>query len=97
LIYLWRKIYHHYEKISVYSILPDGLLRHSATIVTKAQLLQLKSLIRELQPNCLVNSRLGLSVEEDAEFLSGFQVILYVRPSKEAVLCGFLYKTDHFS
>jgi alpha-L-fucosidase len=29
--------------------------------------LQLKSLIRELQPNCLVNSRLGLSVEEDPD------------------------------
>jgi alpha-L-fucosidase len=45
----------------------DMWLHHSATIVTKAQLLQLKNLIRELQPDCLVNSRLGLSVEEDPD------------------------------
>jgi len=43
----------------------DMWIHHSQTIVTKEQLLQLKSLIRELQPECLVNSRLGLSVEED--------------------------------
>lgn len=43
----------------------DMWIHHSQTIVTKAQLLQLKGLIRELQPDCLVNSRLGLSVEED--------------------------------
>ncbi|MBT5187006.1 MAG: alpha-L-fucosidase [Kordiimonadaceae bacterium] len=50
---------------------PIGLIwfdmwkNHSETVVTKAQLMQLKSLIRELQPDTLVNSRLGLSVEED--------------------------------
>ncbi len=43
----------------------DMRIHHSRTIVTKEQLLQLKGLIRELQPECLVNSRLGLSVEED--------------------------------
>ncbi|HKJ80043.1 MAG TPA: alpha-L-fucosidase, partial [Prolixibacteraceae bacterium] len=43
----------------------DMWIHHSKTIVTKKQLLQLKNLIRELQPNCLVNSRLGLSIEED--------------------------------
>lgn len=45
----------------------DMWIHHSKTIVTKEQLLQLKSLIRELQPGCLVNSRLGLSVEEDSD------------------------------
>jgi len=45
----------------------DMWIHHSRTIVTKSQLLQLKSMIRELQPNCLVNSRLGLSVEEDPD------------------------------
>ncbi|MDR0700750.1 MAG: alpha-L-fucosidase [Tannerella sp.] len=45
----------------------DMWIHHSETIVSKAQLLQLKSLIRELQPNCLVNSRLGLSVAEDPD------------------------------
>ena len=45
----------------------DMWIHHSKTVVTKEQLLQLKSLIRELQPNCLVNSRLGLSVEEDPD------------------------------
>jgi alpha-L-fucosidase len=45
----------------------DMWLHHSSTVVTKEQLLQLKSLIRELQPDCLVNSRLGLSVEEDPD------------------------------
>jgi len=43
----------------------DMWIHHSNTIVTKEQLLQLKGLIRELQPDCLVNSRLGLSIEED--------------------------------
>ncbi len=43
----------------------DMWIHHSESVVSKEQLLQLKSLIRELQPNCLVNSRLGLSVEED--------------------------------
>ncbi len=45
----------------------DMWIHHSNSIVTKAQLLQLKSLIRELQPDCLVNSRLGLSIEEDSD------------------------------
>ena len=45
----------------------DMWIHHSKTIVTKEQLFQLKSLIRELQPNCLINSRLGLSIEEDSD------------------------------
>ena len=45
----------------------DMWIHHSKSVVSKEQLLQLKSLIRELQPNCLVNSRLGLSVEEDSD------------------------------
>lgn len=45
----------------------DMWVHHSATCVTKEQLLKLKGLIRELQPNCLVNSRLGLSIEEDSD------------------------------
>lgn len=45
----------------------DMWIHHSSTCVTKEQLLQLKGLIRELQPNCLVNSRLGLSIEEDSD------------------------------
>jgi alpha-L-fucosidase len=45
----------------------DMWINHSRTIVSKKELLQLKSLIRELQPNCLVNSRLGLSIEEDSD------------------------------
>lgn len=43
----------------------DMWVHHSNTIVTKDQLVQLKNLIRDLQPNCLINSRLGLSIEED--------------------------------
>lgn len=43
----------------------DMWIHHSKTIVTKEQLFQLKKLIRELQPDCLINSRLGLSIEED--------------------------------
>ncbi len=45
----------------------DMWIHHSHTIVSKKQLLQLKTLIRELQPDCLVNSRLGLSIEEDPD------------------------------
>ena len=45
----------------------DMWIHHSETIVTKEQLLQLKSLIRDLQPGCVVNSRLGLSIEEDPD------------------------------
>jgi alpha-L-fucosidase len=45
----------------------DMWIHHSETVVTKDQLVQLKSLIRELQPGCLINSRLGLSVEEDPD------------------------------
>lgn len=45
----------------------DMWIHHSQTIVSKDQLLQLKTLIRELQPDCLINSRLGLSVEEDPD------------------------------
>ncbi len=45
----------------------DMWKHHSETVVTHDQLMQLKSMIRELQPGCLVNSRLGLSIEEDAD------------------------------
>lgn len=45
----------------------DMWIHHSETVVTKEQLLQLKGLIRQLQPNCIVNSRLGLSIEEDPD------------------------------
>jgi len=45
----------------------DMWIHHSSTCVTRDQLLQLKGVIRELQPNCLVNSRLGLSIEEDSD------------------------------
>ncbi len=45
----------------------DMWIHHSGTVVTKAQLTQLKEMIRELQPDCLINSRLGLSVEEDRD------------------------------
>jgi alpha-L-fucosidase len=45
----------------------DMWIHHSKTIVSKEQLMQLKTLIRELQPDCLVNSRLGLSIEEDPD------------------------------
>ena len=45
----------------------DMWIHHSRTCVSKEQLLQLKGLIRELQPGCLVNSRLGLSIEEDSD------------------------------
>ncbi len=45
----------------------DMWIHHSESIVTEKQLRQLKSLIRKLQPNCLVNSRLGLSIEEDPD------------------------------
>ena len=45
----------------------DMWKHHSETCVSKEQLLQIKGLIRELQPDCLVNSRLGLSIEEDSD------------------------------
>ncbi len=45
----------------------DMWIHHSRTVVSKEQLIQLKGLIRELQPNCLINSRLGLSIEEDSD------------------------------
>jgi len=45
----------------------DMWIHHSETVVSKEQLLQLKKLIRDLQPDCLVNSRLGLSVQEDPD------------------------------
>jgi alpha-L-fucosidase len=45
----------------------DMWVHHSQTCVTREQLLQLKGVIRELQPDCLVNSRLGLSIEEDSD------------------------------
>lgn len=45
----------------------DMWIHHSRTVVSREQLMQLKSLIRELQPDCLINSRLGLSVTEDSD------------------------------
>lgn len=45
----------------------DMWIHHSNTIVSKKQLEQLKTLIRELQPDCLINSRLGLSIDEDPD------------------------------
>lgn len=45
----------------------DMWVHHSKTVVTKTQLEQLKNLIRKLQPNCLINSRLGLSIKEDSD------------------------------
>jgi Alpha-L-fucosidase len=60
-----RELLTNYGEISMLWF--DMWIHHSQSVVTKEQLLQLKSLIRELQPNCLVNSRLGLSVEEDPD------------------------------
>ncbi len=60
-----RELLTNYGEISMLWF--DMWLHHSETIVSKEQLLELKSIIRELQPNCLVNSRLGLSIEEDPD------------------------------
>lgn len=60
-----RELLTNYGEIGLFWF--DMWIHHSETVVTKEQLLQLKGLIRELQPNCLVNSRLGLSVEEDPD------------------------------
>lgn len=60
-----RELLTNYGEISM--IWFDMWIHHSQTVVTKEQLFQLKKLIRELQPNCLINSRLGLSVEEDPD------------------------------
>lgn len=60
-----RELLTNYGEISI--IWFDMWIHHSQTVVTKEQLLQLKGLIRELQPNCLINSRLGLSVQEDPD------------------------------
>jgi len=62
---LMRELLTNYGEIGM--IWFDMWIHHSRTVVTKEQLLQLKGLIRELQPNCLVNSRLGLSIEEDPD------------------------------
>jgi alpha-L-fucosidase len=45
----------------------DMWVHYTETVVSKEQLLQLKGLIRELQPGCLINSRLGLSLQEDRD------------------------------
>jgi alpha-L-fucosidase len=60
-----RELLTNYDEIAM--VWFDMWIHHSQTVVTKEQLLQLKTLIRELQPNCLVNSRLGLSIEEDSD------------------------------
>ncbi|MEM7484586.1 MAG: alpha-L-fucosidase [Bacteroidota bacterium] len=60
-----RELLTDYGKISM--IWFDMWMHHSKTVVKKDQLLELKGLIRKLQPECLVNSRLGLSIEEDSD------------------------------
>ncbi len=60
-----RELLTNYGEISMMWF--DMWIHHSNTIVTQKELMQLKSIIRELQPNCLVNSRLGLSIEEDSD------------------------------
>jgi len=60
-----RELLTNYGEISIMWF--DMWIHHSRTIITKKQLFQLKELIRELQPNCLINSRLGLSIEEDSD------------------------------
>ena len=60
-----RELLSNYGEISMMWF--DMWIHHSNTVVTKDQLLQLNNMIRELQPNCLVNSRLGLSIEEDPD------------------------------
>ena len=60
-----RELLTNYGEISM--IWFDMWIHHSQTVVTKEQLFQLKKLIRELQPNCLINSRLGLSIDEDPD------------------------------
>lgn len=60
-----RELLTNYGEIGMFWF--DMWIHHSQTVVTKEQLLQLKGLIRELQPNCLINSRLGLSIEEDPD------------------------------
>ncbi len=60
-----RELLTNYGPISIMWF--DMWINHSRSIVTKEQLLQLKNLIRKLQPDCLVNSRLGLSMEEDPD------------------------------
>lgn len=60
-----RELLTQYEDIGM--IWFDMWFHHSETVVSKEQLVQIKELIRELQPDCLINSRLGLSVEEDSD------------------------------
>jgi alpha-L-fucosidase len=60
-----RELLTNYGEIGMFWF--DMWIHHSETVVIKEQLLQLKGLIRELQPECIVNSRLGLSIEEDPD------------------------------
>jgi alpha-L-fucosidase len=60
-----RELLTNYGPVSI--IWFDMWINHTHSIVTKEQLVQLKTLIRQLQPECLVNSRLGLSMEEDSD------------------------------
>ncbi len=60
-----RELLTNYGEISMMWF--DMWINHSESVVTKEQLLQLKSLIRNLQPDCILNSRLGLSIEEDPD------------------------------
>lgn len=59
------------ELLSNYGVIDmlwfDMWIHHSESIVSKEQLLHLKKVIRELQPNCVVNSRLGLTIQEDPD------------------------------
>jgi len=74
-----RELLTNYGKISIMWF--DMWIHHSRTIITKKQLFQLKNLIRELQPNCLINSRLGLSIEEDSDI--DFRTLGDNQPGKE--------------
>lgn len=60
-----RELLTNYGEISITWF--DMWINHNESIVQKKQLVQLKQMIRELQPKCLVNSRLGLSIEEDPD------------------------------
>jgi len=47
----------------------DMWIPHEQSIIKKEQLIQVIQLVRELQPNCLINSRLGLPASmEDIDF-----------------------------
>lgn len=43
----------------------DMWIPHTTTVVERRQIDQVLALVKELQPNCLVNSRLGIPITED--------------------------------